>query len=211
MKNLDIVHILKQLRKFTFAFFCLCGPAWVINQLLIPKIIICGELSGLCEIIYFISNFTIKIWLSSLILNIFLLSIAINLMGWKFCLKTIFGILTMSFWFKIIPIPEYSIIDNSYLCVIVAALLNGIGLGFCFLQNANSGGTDIIGFIVSKYKNVNIGNVLFCCDFLIICSSWFLPQVTSIQQIMLGLLYTFTSNCCVNFITNNRRLKSKLS
>lgn len=197
----------KIFKEYIINFCCLCGPAWVVNQILVPHTIISGELTGICEILYFATNGQLSIWMSSFGLNLVLLIIAIYLMGWKFCLRTIFGILIMTFWLKIIPITDIPTIDNPILAIITAGIINGIGLGICFCNHGNSGGTDIIAMIVHKYKNIQIGNVLFICDFIIIGSSWFLPQVTEVGQLFLGLLFTFVSASCVNIVTNSKRLK----
>ena len=50
----------------------------------------------------------------------------------------------------------------------------GAGLGLVFSANGSTGGMDIIGAVINKYKNISIGRILLFCDFFIISSSFFL-------------------------------------
>ena len=53
----------------------------------------------------------------------------------------------------------------------------GAGLGLVFSANGSTGGTDIIGAVINKYKNISIGRILLFCDFFIISSSFFLFHI----------------------------------
>lgn len=55
----------------------------VVNQILVPHAIVGGGLTGLCEIIYFATGTVVPIWLSSLVINVILLAIAIKVVGWE--------------------------------------------------------------------------------------------------------------------------------
>ena len=197
----------KKIKEYIRIFLYLFWPAWTINQILVPSYIVSGELTGLCETIYFATNTYIPIWLSSLVLNTLLIIIAIYLMGWKFCIRTIYGIIGMTFWLKIIPICDTPVINHPILGILAAGLINGIGLGLIFNNNGNSGGTDIIALIVNKYSKLSIGTVLFICDFIIIGCSWFLPQVNTLKQLFLGLSYTLISSSIVNLVTKINKIK----
>lgn len=177
----------------------------VVNQILVPHNIVAGGLTGLCEIIYFATNTIVPIWLSTLVLNAILLGIAIKLIGWKFCIRTLYGVLCLTIWFKVVPIPETPPISDPFMATVLGGLFNGCGLGIIFLNNGNTGGTDIIAMIVNKYKHMPLGRVLLTCDLIIISSAYFLPNVHSIERVLFGLCYTFMATTAVDWIMNRVR------
>lgn len=179
--------------------------AFVVNKILVPHNIVSGGLTGICEIIYFATNCVVPIWLSTLILNTILLVIAIYLIGWRFCLRTIYGVLCLTIWFKIIPITETPMITDPFMAIVLGGLLSGLGLGIIFLNNGTTGGTDIIAMIINKYKHISLGRILFSLDLIIISSAYFLPNVHSVERILFGLCYTFMEMIAVDGIMNRVR------
>lgn len=176
-----------------------------INQLLVPHNIVSGGLTGLCEIIYFATNTRIPIWLSTLAFNSVLLLIAWRIVGWRFCLRTLYGVLWLSIWLKVIPIAEQPIISDPFMAVVIGGLMCGVGLGILFMNNGSSGGTDIVATIVNKYRHVSMGRVLFYCDLVIISSAYFLPNVHSVEKLMFGLCFTFMCSTAVDWIMRQLR------
>lgn len=177
----------------------------VVNQVLVPHAIIGGGLTGFCEILYFATNEALPIWFSSLLLNLILIVVAIVILGWKTCARTIWGIIWVTVWLKIFPIPEQSQISDPFMAIILAGILNGAGLGMVYSSNGNTGGTDIIAMIVNKYHHVPMGRALFMVDLLIIGSAWFLPQVTRIEQLLFGLCYVFVETQAVDWVMGRGR------
>ena len=58
-------------------------------------------------------------------------------------------------------------------CVVGAGLL-GFGIGIVFCNNGSTGGTDIIAWIINKYKDVTLGRMMMYCDIVIISSCYFI-------------------------------------
>ncbi len=185
--------------------------ALVVNQLLVPHAIVGGGVTGLCEIIYFASNAYIPIWLSSALINVVLLVIAAFTVGKRYALRTIWGVLWLTIWFKVIPIAPVPLLTDSFMAVVVGGLFNGCFLGICFLNNGSTGGTDIIAMIVNKYHHLPMGRVLLISDLLIISSAFFLPTIQAagtqgaIEKILFGLTYTFMSSTAVDWVMNRMR------
>lgn len=184
---------------------CSLPFALVVNQVLIPHAIIGGGIAGLCEIIYFLSGQLIPIWVSNLVINGILIAVAISLLGWKSCVRSIYGILWLTFWFKLFPVPDQPLISDPFMAVILGGMLNGFGLGMIYVNNGNTGGTDIVAMIVNKYKHVPMGKALFYVDMTIICSAWFLPEVTRFEQILFALCYAFVETQAVDWVMNRGR------
>lgn len=176
-----------------------------INQMLVPHNIVSGGLTGLCEIIYFATDTYLPIWLTTLIINSILILIAWHIVGWRFCVRTLYGVVCLSTWLKVIPIAKEPMIHDPFMAVVIGGLLCGVGLGISFLNNGSSGGTDIIAVIVNKYHHLPMGRALMYCDLVIICSAYFLPNVNSIEKVMFGLCFTFMCSTAVDWIMRQIR------
>lgn len=176
-----------------------------VNQMLVPHNIVTGGLTGLCEIIYFATNTYIPIWLSSFTINIILIAIAWRIIGWRFCLRTLYGVFWLSAWLKIVPMAPEPVIHDPFMAVVIGGLLCGLGLGILFLNNGSSGGTDIVATVVNKYKHVSMGRVLLYCDLVIISSAYFLPNVHSVEKVLFGLTFTFMCSTAVDWIMRQIR------
>lgn len=87
--------------------------------------------------------------------------------------------------------------------IIIGAFLCGSGLGLVFSANGSTGGTDIVGAIVNKYKNISIGRALLFCDFIIIGSSFFLFH--DVEKIVFGFVEMFVSNYIIDVVLNGNR------
>ena len=170
---------------------CTIPYAVAINKILVPHNVVSGGLTGLCEIIYFATDRLVPIWLSTLTLNAILLSIAIKVIGWRFCVRTIYGVAWLSFWFKMIPIEQEPIVHDPFMAGILGGLMCGCGLGLVFINNGTTGGTDIVAMLVNKFAHLSMGRVLLYCDLIIISSAYFLPNVHSIEKVLFGLCFTF--------------------
>ena len=179
--------------------------ALVVNQILVPHAIVGGGLTGLCEIIYFATGTVVPIWLSSLIINIILLIIAIKVVGWKFCIRSIFGVFFLTLWLKLVPTATAPLLYDPFMAVILAGLFNGCGLGLVFLNNGSTGGTDIVAMIVHKFRQVPLGRVLLMCDMITISCAYFLPEVHSIEKVLFGLCYTFMCSNAVDWTMGRAR------
>lgn len=177
----------------------------VVNQILVPHAIVGGGVTGVSEIVYFATHGAMPIWATSLLINAILLIIAIRTVGWKFCIRTIYGVLLLSFWFRVIPIPDIPVISDPFMAVILGGLFNGTALGLVFLNNGNTGGTDIVAMVVNRLWHVPIGRMMLMCDFMVISSAYFLPEVRSLEKVLFGLCYTFMFSMSVDWVMSRMR------
>lgn len=179
--------------------------AMVVNCVLVPHAIVGGGLTGLCEIIYFATDKMLPIWLTSFVVNTLLLCIAIKVVGWKFCVRTVYGVFFLTLWLKLIPITAEPLLSDPFMAVILAGLFNGCGLGIVFLNNGSTGGTDIVAMIVNKFRHLPMGRVLLFCDMVIISCAYFLPEVRSLEKVLFGLCYTFMCSIAVDWVMSRSR------
>ncbi|MFA7081919.1 MAG: YitT family protein, partial [Bacteroidales bacterium] len=138
----------------------------------------------------------IPVGISNLLINIVLLLIGIKTLGGKFGINTVVGIViaSLSFilWQQVIHIEQ--IINTKalepFMCAIIGAGISGVGIGTTFNYGGNSGGTDIIALIITKYRNISAGTVILYIDIFIILSALILPDM-KITHIVYGYVVMF--------------------
>ncbi len=193
------------IKEYFMIAICTIPYAFSVNQILVPHTVVGGGLTGFCEIIYFATGTAVPIWLSSLVINLALLTAAAFTIGWRYCVRTVYGVFWLTVWLKVMPIAQTPVITDPFMGVVLGGLCVGSFLGLVFLNNGSTGGTDIIAMIVNKYHHLPIGRVLMTCDIVIILCAYFLPDVRSIEKVLFGLCYTFMSSTAVDWVMNRMR------
>lgn len=207
-RRLQPIIVIKELLMIVI---CTFPYALGVNQLLVPHAIVSGGVTGLCEIIYFATNAYVPIWFSSALINLILLIVAALTVGRRYAVRTVWGVLWLTIWLRVIPIPEVPLLTDAFMAVVVGGLFTGCFLGICFLNNGSTGGTDIVAMIVNKYHHLPMGRVLMVTDLIIISSAFFLPTIQeaglqgAIEKILFGLTYTFMLSTAVDWVMNRMR------
>ncbi len=176
------------------------------NAFILSNGIVTGGVSGICALIFFATGGAIPVSVSYLVINVGLLLVALKILGSRFLIKTVFGVFSLSaslsFFEKLLednPILQ----DQTFMAIMIGALLCGAGLGLVFSANGSTGGTDIIGAIINKYKNISIGRALLFCDFVIISSSYLLFH--NIDKIVFGFAEMIVCNYILDMVLNGNR------
>jgi len=174
------------------------------NGFILSNEIVTGGLTGISTLIYFATNIPVSI--SYFVINIVLLAIAFKILGLKFLLKTIFGVVALSLslsLFEIVLGGVPILKDQVFMSILVGGGICGTGLGLIFSANGSTGGTDILAAIINKYKDVSIGTGLLLFDFFIIGSSYFLFH--DIEKIVFGFVEMGVNNYVLDRIINSNR------
>ena len=193
------------IKEYIMIAICTIPYAIAVNCILVPHAIVGGGLTGLCEILYFATDTFIPIWLSSFVFNVALLVAAFFTVGWRYCVRTLWGVFCYTMWLKFVPIPEVAIVSDPFMAVILGGLFMGSFLGIVFMNNGSTGGVDIVAMIVNKFRHLPMGRVLMACDIIVILCAYFLPEVRSIEKILFGLCYTFMASTAVDWVLNRTR------
>ncbi len=169
---------------------------------LIPSEIVGGGLAGLGSLIYFATGFPVGI--TTFAVNIILVLIALKILGAKFGINTIYGIVISSVFFIVLQqhITE-PIVKEQFMAALIGGALGGVGIGIAFSHGGNSGGTDIIALIINKYRNVSPGRVFLYIDIVVIASSWFIFH--SIEKIVYGYVVMAVASYAVDLMINGAR------
>ena len=184
----------------TLGLFCY---AFGFTAFILPEKIVIGSVTGLSSLIHFWLGWNVAITYYAI--NIILLCIAFRSVGKQFVLRTIIGasISTILIGFLQPMFPTPIIEQQTFMNVILGAVLCGLGLGIVFTHNGSTGGTDIIAAMVAKYSTVSFGRTMMYCDVLIICSSWLLFH--SIDKIVYGLIFMVIYSVAADRVINNTR------
>lgn len=155
--------------------------SWV--AFLIPSGLIGGGVTGISTLIYFSTGLPVGV--SNLIINALLVLIAMRILGAKFGINTIYGIVFGAVMFMILqPLFVKPLVDDPFMCAMIGGILSGFGVGLAFSHGGNSGGTDIVALIITNYRNVSPGRIIIYLDILIIASSFLV--FGSIEKIVYG-------------------------
>lgn len=143
-----------------------------------PHKIVPGGVYGLGIIIYYLTKGMaywpngFPIGLFSLLINIPLTYIGIKLIGPRFGVKTIYGLVVSSVLMDVITwmraVGDAPLVNDVLLSCIFGGVLSGIGLGFIFRAKATSGGSDIVAMIFTKYTRIPVGQMLIWVDTAIV-------------------------------------------
>ena len=174
------------LKDYSMIFAGLILYALGLTGFLLPNKIVTGGLAGITVLIK--STTEIPLWVSYLTINSALLIIAWKIVGKSFVIKTVVsvGVLTFLLRYGEVYITRPIIHADPLLSSIIGAMFCGAGLGLVYSVNGSTGGTDIIGAVVTKYRHVSMGRVLLLVDVLIVGSSFFYFQ--SVEKIAIGLI-----------------------
>ena len=129
---------------------------------MLPYQITVGGVAGVSNIVYFVSKIPVDV--TYFLINATLMVVALKVLGWRFMVKTIYCILAITFMLRVVQLllkqSDGSLLQlmgphESFMACIIGSALCGIGLGFIFMQNGSTGGTDILAAIVNKYRDID--------------------------------------------------------
>lgn len=212
-------QILNEVKDYVFITLGLIVFAFAYTLFLLPYEIVTGGVTGFAALIYYITDFSIKIEDTYMVINVALLVVALKILGWKFLMKTIYAIFALYFLLKFaqfilpkspsgLPVPLLGE-DQAFMSVIIGCCITGSSLAVVFLNNGSTGGTDIIAACVNKYHNFSLGQVLIFIDFLIVGSCMFFPQFGTLieraHKVVFGLCTIAIECFMLDFVFNRER------
>lgn len=170
---------------------------------LLPSDIPSGAVPGIASIVYWTVGFPVQY--TYLIINASLLLLALKILGLKFCLKTIWAVISMTVILAILQhfIKGGIIHDQPFMACVLGASFCGGGIGVTFSANGSSGGTDIIAAIVNKYRDISLGRVILLCDLIIISSSYLVLH--DWERVVYGYVVLFISSFVLDQVVNSAR------
>jgi len=132
-----------------------------------------GGVYGIAIVLHHLFQFPIG--LSGILMDIPLTILGFLVLGPRFGVKTIAGMLLLSGWISAIEYfygYEPFVPGQPMLSALYGGVLIGIGLGLVFKSKATSGGSDIIAMIAAKYIHMSLGQLMIIVDSIIVLLSW---------------------------------------
>lgn len=129
-----------------------------INAFIVPNNLYSGGILGISQLIRSVvgKSLNISYDFSGILyyfINVPLLYMAYKNVNKYFFTRTLLAVSIQSLMLSIIPIPEKPIINDLFVNVLAGGIMVGAGAGITLSSGASTGGTDIIGIIVSKHNN----------------------------------------------------------
>lgn len=161
-----------------------------------PAQIAPGGVSGIGTLLY--HSFGIDVGLSIFVLSVPIFLIGVKLFGRMYGLKSLIGTVLLSaftsLWSHIFGyggILDYTKDMSFWLSCLYGGVLSGVGIGLVMKGGSNTGGTDIIALIISRYTHITTGTSLMLIDAMIIAAS---ALVFSIESALYAIVVVFITS-----------------
>ncbi len=189
----------KELKQYIYVIFGSALFAIAVNLLIVPMNLYSPGVIGIAQIIRtlltpilpFAKSFDIA-GVINFLLNIPLFILAFHSISKNFFFKTILSIITQTIIMSIIPIPATPILDDILTACIIGGLLSGFGIGLTLRSSGSGGGTDIIGFYLTKRNfPITVGQVSIIVNIFVfgICAILFNVEVAIYSIIYMVVMY----------------------
>jgi uncharacterized membrane-anchored protein YitT (DUF2179 family) len=159
----------RPVRDYALMTLGICVAAWAIDAFLIPNKIAAGGVSGLATIIYYVLKdsfgFKLTVGIQMLLMNGVLLLIAMRARGLSYVAKTVYGAVGLSVMIDVfarftMPLAT----DDLLLAALYGGAVSGLGMGMVFRAGGNTGGTDIVGQLLSRRLPFGVGQIMLVAD-----------------------------------------------
>ncbi|SCN25184.1 hypothetical protein N3C_2200 [Clostridium sp. N3C] len=190
---------MQKLKEFLLINIGILLVALPIYYISVPHGLVTGGVSGLSIVINSLFP-SISVGTLMIVLNIILFIIGFIFIGFNFGAKTIYSSLALSgiIWVleRIHPLSG-PLTDDILIELIMAAILYAFGLAIVFMQDASTGGTDIIAKILIKYFDIDMGKSMLYADLLIVLFSFF---TFGIKMAMYGILGIILNSFLIDYV-----------
>ncbi len=170
---------------------------------IMPNEIVVGGLGGVG--LLFKYAFGVPLFMTFLLGNGIVMVLAWFILGKGYVFKALYGVIGVTLLMAVAEnlITEAIIHTDPLIASIIGAVCSGTGLGLVYTRNASTGGTDILGAIITKYRYISMGRGLLYIDLIIVSSSYLLFQ--SFEKIIYGLIVVSVMYYTVDLVINGAR------
>ena len=144
-------HLLRDYFLLTISMI-IGGVGW--QFLLLPNHITMGGLAGISSIVYWGTGLPAQYIFFGL--NFVLLSVALWVLGWRFCVTTIYAVVVFTLVASLCEAPAMSahlLADQKFMATVVGGVLMGTSIGLGLASGGSTGGSDVIAALVHHYKD----------------------------------------------------------
>ena len=194
---------LTELRDYVMIFIAMMSYCIGWTIFLLPNDITTGGVPGISSIIFW--GVGIPVQWTYFVINAVLLVVALRILGWKFCVKTVYAVTVLTVATTLVTANYHGTLlhDQPFMASIIGAVFCGSGVGLGLASNGSTGGTDIIAAIVNKYRDISLGRVILICDVIIITSSYLVLK--DWEKVIYGYVVLYVTAFCIDQVVNSRR------
>ena len=202
--KLDRKSLFKEIRDYvliTIAMLSYC-IGWTV--FLLPNSITTGGVPGVASIVFWGTGIPVQV--TYFAVNAILMVFALRILGMKFCIKTIYGIVVLTFALDAaqrLTAGSHLLSDQPFMAAVIGAAFCGCGVGLGLSSNGSTGGTDIVAAIINKYRDISLGRVILICDIIIISCSYLVLH--DWERVIYGYVVLIISSFCVDQVVNSMR------
>ncbi|AWB46925.1 hypothetical protein DCC85_12020 [Paenibacillus sp. CAA11] len=131
--------------------------AAALNLFQIPHQQLSGGIAGVASIIGYLTGWNIS--LVYFVLNVPLIIWGWKVVGRKYIVLSLISVLSTTWFMTIIPVVN--ITHDATLAAVFGGIISAAGIGFSLRVGGSTGGFDIVGSIVTRRRDVPMGNILF--------------------------------------------------
>ena len=155
-----------------------------------PCGIVAGGVSGLATLLHLL-NEKIPIGLISVAINIPIFLLGLKYTGWKFILRCLLTVVTLGLCTDLLAFLPAMTLDP-LLASLYGGVFQGIGIGLFIRFEFSSGGTELLGRVISKWvKILNIPVCVGLCDAIVVLTGAIVLQAA--DNILYALIVVFVS------------------
>jgi len=214
-KHSKVATIIKDYLVITIGLF-IYTMGWTV--FITPNHLVGGGVSGISAVIQYVTGFPMSY--SYFIINVFLLVLALKVLGSSFGVKTVVAICLASVFLRVEPmfvpedfIQDVSIENGKLVCALLGGAMAGLGIGITFSRGGSTGGTDIIALIINKYRHIPPGKVILLCDVFIVASSLLVTDNPGesfslghrIANVVFGYILVACTSSCLDLYLNGMK------
>lgn len=185
-----------------------------------PDQVVIGGMAGLSQVVdmlsYGVFGFHVPYSVTIFTVNIVMLALAWKIVGRTFVIRTLFGVVVITVMFAVFQ-PLFTkppVEGQTFMDIIIGAVLCGLGIGLVFIHNGSTGGTDIVAAVASKKSNVSIGRAMMYFDLSVISSSMLLKFIimpdfnfqAAVPALVYGLITLFVIPFMADMMINTNRM-----
>ena len=171
-----------------------------VNLLIVPLSLYSAGIVGIAQILRtllvplmpFAAGFDVA-GIINLLLNIPLFLLAFRSISRGFFVKTVISIIVQTAVMSLVPIPSEPILGDMLASCLIGGILGGLGDGLTLRSSGSCGGTDIIGFFLSK-KNfpITVGQLSIGVNVVLysICALMFNLETAIYSIIYMVVMYS---------------------
>lgn len=174
-----------------------------------PDKVVIGGMAGLSQVVDMITwgcfGFHVPYSVTIFTVNVIMLALAWKIVGRTFVIRTLFGVVVISLLIGLFQPMFHSqpVEGQTFMNVIIGAVLCGLGIGMVFVHNGSTGGTDIIAAMVSKSSNTSIGRTMLYCDMCIISSSFLIFH--NVDKVVYGFIVLVITAYLADMVIDTNR------